>query len=161
MDKSQLVTIAVTAIITAFAKEIATWLSSIVKNLSTNSTIKAKIKSALTINKIMVVFNLALIAFFAREVYKVVVSPDPVDRFSAFLIAYYTCFAFLCFTRLETLMSLYTDKLIAARKRDTELIELQAILDKLKEATDSTRRAIEASKGDDEPPADPSSDRPK
>ena len=161
MDKSQLVTIAVTAIITAFAKEIATWLSSIVKNLSTSNTIKAKLKSALTPNKITVAFNLALIAFFSRELYNLVTSPEPITRVSAFLIAMYTGYAILSVTRLETLMTLHTEKLIAARKRERELTELQDILDAFKKANDRLSRVGEDFKALPKPPGESSSDRPK
>jgi hypothetical protein len=54
MDNSQLVTIAVTAIITAFVKEIAGALFSISKNFASSTTVREKIKTALTPNKYMV-----------------------------------------------------------------------------------------------------------
>lgn len=107
MDSTQLVTIAVTAIITAFVKEIVGWFASRVKNLAINTTVREKIKKAFTVNRIVAIINLLLMLFASSEVYKYVYSPNPVDRFAIFNIAFYTCAAFANLLRLEIQVALF------------------------------------------------------
>lgn len=112
MDNSQLVTIAVTAIITAFAREIAGALSSVFKNTATNTTIREKIKAALTVNKIVATINLLLALYSGWQVYKYASSSAPVDRFAVFNIAYFTGLAVLSLARICMILMIHTNGLL-------------------------------------------------
>lgn len=111
MDTSQLVTIAVTAIITAFVKEIVGWFVSIVKNFASSTTIRTKIKTALTVNKVTAIVNLTLIGFCSWRVYYYVTLPYTLDGFSVFNIAYFTCAAFANLLRLEIQTAMFAERL--------------------------------------------------
>lgn len=64
MDTSQLITIAVTAVISVIAKEVAIWLWALVKNTATTATIKAKVKVIFTKSNLDIMFHLLLIGFY-------------------------------------------------------------------------------------------------
>ena len=74
MDKTQLITILVTAVITAIAKEVVVWLVGIVKSLSMIKTIKAKLKAifnktnrAIIWDVFTIMLYLAFLVYFARD----------------------------------------------------------------------------------------------
>ena len=85
MDKTQLITIVVTAVITAIAKEVVVWLVGIVKSLSMIKTIKAKLKAifnktnrTIIREAFTITLYLAFFVYFARD-------PSPPTRFEILL----------------------------------------------------------------------------
>lgn len=157
MDTRQLVTIAVTAIITAFVKEIAGWLLSIAKNFAINTTIKAKIKKAFTLNKITAVVNFVIMAFCLSEVYRAVYSSEPVDRFTILKIAFYTCAGFANLLRLEIQLALHTEHMKQLRREEQIAAQelqiakqraesLKPLFEKADQLIASTRRSLSEDK---------------
>jgi hypothetical protein len=166
MDKSQLVTIAVTVIITAFVKEMVGWLFSRAKKLAINATVRAKIKRAFTINRVIAIVNLILIVFCCERVYHHVNSSAPLDRISVFTIAIYTTSAVANLLRLEIQMAISTerstqenvralrdlerakDELKAAQERHAAL---QPVFEEVRKIRSVVSEAHKAIKGEDEP----------
>lgn len=130
MDNSQLVTIAVTAIITALAREIAGALSSLFKNTATNTTIRQKIKAALTVNKIVATINLLLMFYSGWQVYKYASSPAPVDRFAVFNIAYFTGMAVLAIARIDMILMIHTESVFQSRRLPAQMRQEIATLER-------------------------------
>lgn len=64
MDKTQLVTIAVTALISVTAKEVVTWLVALLKNTAAAKTITAKIKAMFTEANRAVFFDILVLLFY-------------------------------------------------------------------------------------------------
>ncbi len=64
MENSQLVTIAVTAVISVVSKEIIIWLVSLVKTLSVMSTIKEKVKAIFSPANIKIILDVLSIAIY-------------------------------------------------------------------------------------------------
>ncbi len=151
MDKSQLVTIAVTAIITAFVKEIAGWLLSIAKNFAINETVKAKIKTAFTLNKITAITNLLIMVFCSWKVFGYVYSSDPVDRFAVFNIAFYTCAGIANLLRLELQLALHIEHLKQLRVAEQELEFAKQHAERLKPLLERADQAIAKSRSEIEP----------
>lgn len=137
MDKSQLVTIAVTAIITAFIKEIAGALLLISKNFATSTTVREKIAAALTPNKIVATINLVLLLFCAWNVYGYVSSPVAVDRFAVFNIAYFTGLAILSIARIDMILMIHSESTLQTRLLPARIrLEIARLEKELKEAAD-------------------------
>jgi hypothetical protein len=74
MDRAQLVTIAVTAVISVIAKEVVTWAVSLVRTLSVIKTIREKVKKIFSRNNLAIFGNLFwlawLVVLLAHEVRK-------------------------------------------------------------------------------------------
>src|SRR5438128_196230 len=74
MDKTQLITIAVTAVVSVIAKEVVVWLVGLVKTLSVIGTIKARFKAAFSKNNraimkdaLALAFYVVLLVYFVRD----------------------------------------------------------------------------------------------
>jgi hypothetical protein len=91
MDSKTLITIVVTAIIAAFVKEIVASLLPVVKKPFKNSTITAKLRNAITANRVFTVSNLGLLAWVGWRVFKFIADPSPVTRLAIFDMVY-SCF---------------------------------------------------------------------
>ena len=156
MDNSQLVTIAVTAIITALAREIAGAVSSVFKNTATNTTIRQKIKAALTVNKIVATINLLLALYSGWQVYRSASSSAPVDRAAVFNIAYFTGLAALSLARIDIILMIHTERVLQSRRLPAQIRQEIAILEReqkaaaeakaLDEAWEQLRETVERSK---------------
>jgi hypothetical protein len=64
LDKTQLVTIAVTAVISVIAKELVQWLWGMFKTLSITNTIKAKVRGILTKNNLKIFWDIVGLSFY-------------------------------------------------------------------------------------------------
>ena len=86
MDKNQLITIAVTAGISVIAKEVVQWLWTVLKNLSTLNTIKAKLKSIFTKTNRKILWALGSTIFYLVVIVSFVRDESPTSRFDMLLI---------------------------------------------------------------------------
>jgi hypothetical protein len=86
MDKSKLITIVVTAVITAIAKELVTWLLSVTKTLSTRATLRAKVKALFSKYNRAVFLDMGFVIFSTLTLIQVLRDKSPVTRFDVFLI---------------------------------------------------------------------------
>lgn len=141
MDNKTLTTIVITAIIAAFVKEIVAGLVSLVKKLFANKTITAKLRNALTANKITAVINLGLLAFSIWRLTAAFRDPSPITRGVIFDIAYYFSLIGLSVIRLEILADRYLDQI--KRKREERellagLLELESRAKRLSESLDES-----------------------
>jgi hypothetical protein len=93
MDKKQLVTIAVTALISVMAKEIVTWLFSLAKSQAAKETTKARVRSMFRPYILAVIWNaimfLASILFLVSNIRR----PGPITRFDVFMISFWLLMA--------------------------------------------------------------------
>ena len=90
MDKGQLVTIVVTAIISAFAREIVSGLFSLVKKLSAKSTLTAKLRQVFTFDTINILLEIMVLLSNCWQLYERVSDPSPVTRQAVFHISFWT-----------------------------------------------------------------------
>jgi heme/copper-type cytochrome/quinol oxidase subunit 4 len=64
MDKTQLVTIVITAVIAVLAKELTMWVVRLIKSMSVLKTIAAKVKTLFSKNNLLIVMDIAMLAFY-------------------------------------------------------------------------------------------------
>lgn len=64
MDNKQLITIAVTAVISVIAKEVLSWVVAAVRATATAATMSAKVKMMFTKNNLDIAFHLFIIVFY-------------------------------------------------------------------------------------------------
>jgi len=102
---TQFAAILIATIIALLAKELAVWLFSLIKNLSSNKAIKAKLSNMFTINILFALINVVLGGLFAWTLGNLINDPAPLDRSSVFNIAAYTSLVLLCFIRVENLIA--------------------------------------------------------
>jgi hypothetical protein len=125
-----LITIVVTAMITAFVKEIVVGLLSLLKKFIKNKAITAKLRKAITINKIMFVVNLGLMVYFFWKAAASLSDPSPVTRAYVFDTASSLALAAISLVRIEMIIASATQELKFERlKSDIQAAkaELQGI----------------------------------
>jgi hypothetical protein len=91
MDKTQLVTIIVTAIITAFAKVIVEGLSALTRKLFANK-LKTKLSKIVNKSSLYVLIDLIFIIFAIWQLGRLINDPNPLTRGAVFAISFWTLF---------------------------------------------------------------------
>lgn len=86
MDKTQLVTIAVTALITVIAKELVIWLVALVKNLSVINTAREKIKAIFTSTNRVIMADIFALLFYAGVLINFAIGTSTPTRLEILLI---------------------------------------------------------------------------
>jgi hypothetical protein len=71
MGKSQLMTIVVTAVVTAIAKELVNWVLAMVKKIATAQTTRAKLKAMFSKTSLRIMWDLLVIALYTTIVVSV------------------------------------------------------------------------------------------
>ena len=80
MDKHQLVTIAITAVISVTAKELLTWVFRRAKIIATTDTTKKKARQIFSKNNRRIVFDLLLLSAALWGLLGTVQSPSPITK---------------------------------------------------------------------------------
>lgn len=86
MDKQQIVTIVVTALITVIAKEVFMWATSLVKSTVAASTITAKLKAIFTKTNRSIMFKVLVLLFYVGVLINFSLSESTPTRFEILLI---------------------------------------------------------------------------
>ena|SRR3989442_944647 len=89
MDRSQLVTIAVTALISVTAKEVITWLVSLAKSQVRKETTKAKARKIFNKNSFAVVWSTAAISISVYFLVSDIRRNSPISGIDVFLISFW------------------------------------------------------------------------
>ncbi len=110
MDNKTLVITVVVAIISAFVKEITSWLLSVGKNLAITNKLKEKVKQQFTINKITVALNLFVVIFFIWSLYTTLSDSEPLTKKSVFTIAFNLVLIAISWIRIENVMNNLTQQ---------------------------------------------------
>jgi hypothetical protein len=80
MDKTQLITIAISALAGAVAKSLVDWLVSIIKTTNTVKTVAAKIRAAFSKRNRLVMGDVILLIFYASILASLVLNETPPTR---------------------------------------------------------------------------------
>ena len=110
MDNKTLVITVIVAIISAFVKEITSWLLSFGKNLAITNKLKEKVKQQFTINKITVALNLFVVIFFIWSLYTTLSDSEPLTKKSVFTIAFNLVLIAVSWIRIENVMNNLTQQ---------------------------------------------------
>jgi hypothetical protein len=103
MDKSQLETIAVTALISVMAREVFTWIFSLAKSQVAKETTKAKVKKMFHPYIIVTIWNILALSFSVFMLVSNIRKTSPITRQDVLLISFWSIAAMLnfclfCFT---------------------------------------------------------------
>lgn len=93
MEKTQLVAIAVTALISVTAKEFIAWLVSFVKSQVKKETTKAKVRKIFNRKTLFVIVDIAGISIPLFFLISDIRKTSPISRIDIFLISYWTLLA--------------------------------------------------------------------
>lgn len=146
MDKSTLTAIVITAIIAAFVKEIVTALLSGLKKLFANKAITAKLKNAITARRVMVVLDLALIAYCIWRIVAFARDPSPITRLAIFDIAYWFSLGTIVAARLDRMSERSLDEKVRQLEERKLMNSLEEIRDRVgRLATDLSEELPEKS----------------
>ncbi|ROZ61475.1 hypothetical protein [Ramlibacter sp. WS9] len=86
MDKTQIATIAITAIVSVVAKEVVTWLVSLAKNASAAKSLAAKAKAIFTRSHMEILASLLALMFYAGVLVNFARTDTPPTRLEILLI---------------------------------------------------------------------------
>jgi hypothetical protein len=88
MDRKQLVTIAVTALITVIVKGLFNWLLSVVKAFSTNSATKEKLRNLFNKTNRSIIVDLLMLGWFGWQLIRSALDATPITRGGVLLMMF-------------------------------------------------------------------------
>jgi hypothetical protein len=90
MDKKQLVTIAVTTVVSVIAREVIAWLVALVKSTATRETTREKLRKAITKRRLLIVADTFGLLYGIWLFVRILLDKTPINRLEIAFISAYT-----------------------------------------------------------------------
>ena len=100
MDNNQLITIAVTAVISVIAKEVLTWAVALVKAMAMAQTIRAKLKAMFSRTSLRIMWGLATVVMYTGIIVWIGWTDEPLSGKSLLVIVAAAFFDLVCIISL-------------------------------------------------------------